>query len=146
MDRLEDAKAAFQSAKKYSGKIVSADFNLKANELLNNQQAVVGIIDDQEWNKLLGQFRSIDQILKANGEIDVLRFQNEMGIQLFTSGSFRQAAFRFKRGVELDSSNTDVWLANAKALLNLGSSTELLQSLENLKNQTMIWTKLNKQK
>ncbi len=102
MGRLDDAKAAFNVAKKYSSEISSADFNLEANELLSNQQPVVGIIDDQEWNKMQGKFRSIAQILKANGEIDVVRFQNEMGIQLFTGGNFRQAAMRFRRGIELD--------------------------------------------
>ena len=120
MGRLDDAKAAFNAAKQYSNEISSADFNLEANELLSNQQPVVGIIDDQEWNKMQGKFRSTAQILKENGEIDVARFQNEMGIKLFTGGNFRQAALRFRRGIELDHSNTDFWLANSQALLNLG--------------------------
>jgi len=132
MGRLDDAKAAFNAAKQYSNEISSADFNLEANELLSNQQPVVGIIDDQEWNKMQGKFRSTAQILKANGEIDVARFQNEMGIQLFTGGNFRQAALRFRRGIELDPSNTDFWLANSQALLNLGSPVELLETLKQL--------------
>ncbi|MBT5926109.1 MAG: tetratricopeptide repeat protein [Verrucomicrobia bacterium] len=129
---LDKAIAAFNASKTYSNKIISPDFNLQANTMLSKQQSVDGVINDQEWNKMLGKFRSIDQILKANGEIDVTRFQNEMGVQLFSGGNFRQAAMRFKRAAILKGDDAVLRLANAKALLNLGASGELLDTLESL--------------
>ena len=137
MGLLEEAKAAFEWVNNYSEKIISADFNLEANALLANQQHIEGLIDDQEWNKMLGKFRYTDGLLRVNGEIDVTRFQYEMGSQLFAGGNYRQAATRFKRAIELNGSNATLWLSNAQSLLNLGASAELLNTLESLENASV---------
>lgn len=110
---LKEAASLFQQAYRWNSDNVAALLNSRTNERLLN-----GKVADVELTKadkeLIKKYRTIDDLLAANGPLDEALSCFEVGTAYARGGLSRQAAVQFLRVQALDPANTAarIWLGN----------------------------------
>ena len=133
--KTEEAKLAFERARRWNPENTCADVNLRQNEVLlgASDSNAVGLTPN-EVKAVQQNYGTFEQLLSANGPIDEASFRLLMAAE-FTGGlNHRQAVLNYKRAAVLDPENIQTKLLLANSYLMSGFPGSVLSQVAEIKS------------